>query len=116
MVQTQKRIHQRFLTDALRICWVITFRVLSEKVLPPHRVLCCETEVGLKSIVRQIEPELHVDAHHHVAVELGRFLPNVLYITSPHHPSASTTPTSSAAPTVPSTLLSATSFRAFFGP
>jgi hypothetical protein len=69
VVQTQKRIHQRFLTDALRICGVITFRVLSEKVLPPHRVLCCETEVGLKSIVRQIEPELHVDAHHHVATQ-----------------------------------------------
>ena len=29
--------------------------------LPPQRLLFCETEVGKTSLVRQLEPELHID-------------------------------------------------------
>ncbi len=31
--------------------------------IPPHRVLFCSTLEGKVSIVRQLEPELHIDGH-----------------------------------------------------
>lgn len=31
--------------------------------IPPHRVLFCSTLEGKTSIVRQLEPELHIDGH-----------------------------------------------------
>jgi hypothetical protein len=30
--------------------------------LPPQRLLFCSTQPGKQSIVRQIEPDLHIDA------------------------------------------------------
>ena len=33
--------------------------------IPAHRVLFCSTLVGKTSIVRQLEPDLHVDGHPH---------------------------------------------------
>ena len=36
---------------------------LSAGQIPPQRVLCCSTLEGKVSIVRQLEPELHIDGH-----------------------------------------------------
>lgn len=45
-----------------------------------HHVLCCSTLEGKVPIVRQLEPELHVDGHPASVDELKRFLPRLLLI------------------------------------
>ena len=32
--------------------------------IPPQRLLFCETEVGKTSVVRQLEPKVHIDGQH----------------------------------------------------
>ncbi|PNH04545.1 Peroxisome biogenesis protein 22 [Tetrabaena socialis] len=46
----------------------------------PHHVLCCSTLEGKVPIVRQLEPDLHVDAHSASVDELRRFLPTLLLV------------------------------------
>ena len=36
--------------------------------IPAHRVLFCSTLEGKTSIVRQLEPDLHVDGHPHTVL------------------------------------------------
>ncbi len=46
----------------------------------PHRVLFCGTAVGSTSLVRQLEPDLHVDGDAATVKELQRFLPRLLLV------------------------------------
>ncbi|KAG2492432.1 hypothetical protein HYH03_009375 [Edaphochlamys debaryana] len=46
----------------------------------PHHVLCCSTLDGKVPIVRQLEPDLHVDGHPVSVEELRRFLPRLLLV------------------------------------
>jgi len=48
--------------------------------VPRHRVLTCETEVGKVSVVRQLEPEVHVDASRETVEGLSRFLPRLVLV------------------------------------
>lgn len=43
-------------------------------LLPAHRILFCETLEGKVSIVRQVEPVLHIDGHSSTIIELTRFV------------------------------------------
>ncbi len=45
-----------------------------------HHVLCCSTLEGKVPIVRQLEPDLHMDAHTASVEELKRFLPQLLLV------------------------------------
>lgn len=48
--------------------------------IKPHHVLCCSTVEGKVPIVRQLEPDLHMDAHTASVEELKRFLPQLLLV------------------------------------
>lgn len=65
---------------------------LFECGLDPRKVVFCETETGRVSIVRQIEPDLHVDETASVVSELQRFVKFVAFIS----PQAKATPGLSA--------------------
>lgn len=49
-------------------------------LVPPHRLLFCRTHDGKQSIVRQLEPALHVEGNPAAAKALARFLPKVLLV------------------------------------
>ena len=38
--------------------------------VPPHRLLFCSTAEGKVAIVRQLEPELHIDGSHNTVDDL----------------------------------------------
>ena len=46
----------------------------------PHRLLFCSTPEGKTSIVRQIEPDLHIDGSGATIEELRRFMPQLLQV------------------------------------
>eukprot|EP00198_Chlamydomonas_reinhardtii_P006121 XP_001695457.1 predicted protein [Chlamydomonas reinhardtii] len=46
----------------------------------PHHLLCCSTLDGKVPIVRQLDPDLHVDGHAVSVDELKRFLPRLLLV------------------------------------
>jgi hypothetical protein len=49
----------------------------------PHHVLFCSTLDGKVSVVRQIEPDLHIDGAAKTIEDLKRFMPQLLHITQP---------------------------------
>ncbi|KAK9817998.1 hypothetical protein WJX72_005563 [[Myrmecia] bisecta] len=51
--------------------------------IKPHRVLFCSTLEGKVSIVRQLEPELHIDGHAATIEGLKRFMPQLVHVTQP---------------------------------
>lgn len=51
--------------------------------VPPHRLLFCSTLTGKVSLVRQLEPGLHVDGHPATVSELRRFMPLLLQVVAP---------------------------------
>lgn len=55
----------------------------SEGQIKPHRLLFCSTLEGKVSIVRQLEPELHIDGHPSTVEDLKRFMPQILHIMQP---------------------------------
>ncbi|CAD7699199.1 unnamed protein product [Ostreobium quekettii] len=51
--------------------------------IPSHKLLVCETLPGKIAIVRQVEPELHVDGDRRTIEDLQRFIPQQLHIHKP---------------------------------
>ncbi|KAI8475153.1 MAG: hypothetical protein J3K34DRAFT_382804 [Monoraphidium minutum] len=49
--------------------------------VPPQRLLLCGTADGKVSLVRQLEPDLHIDASPRTVGDLSRFVPQLLLIT-----------------------------------
>eukprot|EP00879_Flechtneria_rotunda_P003187 GHRR01003410.1.p2 GENE.GHRR01003410.1~~GHRR01003410.1.p2 ORF type:complete len:268 (+),score=79.02 GHRR01003410.1:825-1628(+) len=49
----------------------------------PHHLLFCSTLEGKVSIVRQIEPDLHIDGSARTIEDLKRFMPQLLHIPQP---------------------------------
>jgi hypothetical protein len=49
--------------------------------LSPHRVLFCETDIGYKALVRQLNPQLHVEQSMQFANEMSSYL-NAIAIVS----------------------------------
>lgn len=49
----------------------------------PHHILFCSTLNGKVSVVRQIEPELHIDGSGKTIDDLKRFMPQLLHIMQP---------------------------------
>jgi hypothetical protein len=49
----------------------------------PHHVLFCSTLDGKVSVVRQIEPDLHIDGSGKTIEDLRRFMPQLLHISQP---------------------------------
>ena len=60
-----------------------------KRQIPPHRLIFCETLQGKVAVVRQLEPELHVDADHRTIGELQRFIPQQIHIYKPEESMAS---------------------------
>ncbi|GIL56132.1 hypothetical protein Vafri_11577 [Volvox africanus] len=54
-----------------------------------HHLLCCSTLDGKVPIVRQLEPELHVDGHSGSIDDLKRFMPHLLLVREGHTSAAS---------------------------
>ncbi|GJD07299.1 Peroxisome biogenesis protein 22 [Galdieria sulphuraria] len=50
--------------------------------LHPAKVLFCETLQGTTAIVRQLEPQMHIDSNPSVIVDLERFIQRLVYIGS----------------------------------
>jgi len=48
--------------------------------LPPHRLIFCEKLKGKVSLVRQIEPQLHIDGSSETLEELQRFIPHLYQV------------------------------------
>ncbi|KAL6782272.1 hypothetical protein ACKKBG_A06185 [Auxenochlorella protothecoides x Auxenochlorella symbiontica] len=48
--------------------------------LPPHRLLFCGTREGKASMVRQLEPQLHIDADAETVRQLQRFVPSLVLV------------------------------------
>jgi hypothetical protein len=46
-----------------------------------HKILFCSTAEGKISMVRQLEPDLHIDAAAPTVQELKRFMPQLLHVT-----------------------------------
>jgi hypothetical protein len=53
--------------------------------IPPHKLLCCDTLDGKVSLVRQLEPGLHVDGHPATIHALQRFVGRLALIHDNHH-------------------------------
>eukprot|EP00241_Pyramimonas_parkeae_P012707 CAMPEP_0114260102 /NCGR_PEP_ID=MMETSP0058-20121206/20275_1 /TAXON_ID=36894 /ORGANISM="Pyramimonas parkeae, CCMP726" /LENGTH=276 /DNA_ID=CAMNT_0001375249 /DNA_START=50 /DNA_END=880 /DNA_ORIENTATION=+ len=49
--------------------------------IPLQRVLFCGTSVGCTAIVRQLEPDLHIEGSAEVVKSLAPFVPRMLFIT-----------------------------------
>ena len=52
--------------------------------IPPHKLLCCDTLDGKVSLVRQLEPGLHVDGHPATIHALQRFVGRLALIHDDH--------------------------------
>lgn len=48
--------------------------------IPSQRFLFCETLVGKMSLVRQIEPEVHIDGDSSTIEQLQRFIPRLIAV------------------------------------
>lgn len=55
--------------------------ILAPGGVSPTHVLFCGTDIGVKSFVRQIEPEWHVDSSEQRLVDLSRFVRHELFVT-----------------------------------
>lgn len=53
---------------------------LGRHQLPPHRLLFCSTEDGKASMVRQLSPDVHVDASQKTVLALQRFIRRVVLV------------------------------------
>jgi len=65
--------------------------------VPPQRSLFCSTLDGKTAVVRQLEPDLHVDASATTVGALRRFLPQILHVRPAGRPAAPAAPTGSVA-------------------
>jgi hypothetical protein len=74
--------------------------------LKQHHLLFCSTLDGKVSIVRQIEPDLHIDGSAKTIEDLKRFMPQLLHLPQPN---------SAAAGQCSSNVVSSSSLAAFFG-
>jgi hypothetical protein len=55
----------------------------SQGQLKPHRLLFCSTPEGKVSMVRQLDPELHIDGSRATVDSLQRFIPQLLLVAKP---------------------------------
>jgi hypothetical protein len=95
-------VGQAVVTGALEAAGVLGS---SAGQIKPHKLLFCSTLEGKVSIVRQLEPDLHIDGHPATIESLRRFMPKLLHVVGPGLQQAA-----AGAPNV----LGATSLRAFF--
>lgn len=79
--------------------------------VPPQRLLLCGTTDGKVSIVRQLEPDLHVDASARTVGDLSRFVPQLLLISEPGRPGGGPPAVAAAA-----NVEAAASLAEFFSP
>lgn len=80
MAQVSSDIGEAAVRDALVSAGVLG----NEKgQIPPHRLVVCETLQGKTSLVRQLEPELHIDGDHQTIEELQHFIPQQIHIYKP---------------------------------
>lgn len=70
--------------------------------IQPHRVLFCGSVAGKVSVVRQLEPDVHIDGNHLTVDELRRFLPRLLHVQRPADPAAGAGPATPNIRVVPS--------------
>ncbi|GMH37272.1 hypothetical protein BSKO_05145 [Bryopsis sp. KO-2023] len=77
MSQVSSDIGEAVVRGALEAAGVIG---KGPRQVPPHHLILCDTLKGKVAVVRQIEPELHVDGDHNTVSELQRFIPQQLHI------------------------------------
>lgn len=80
ITQVQDDIGQAVLIGSLEAAGLIGDQ---KGQIQPHHVLFCSTLDGKVSMVRQLEPDLHVDGTAKTIDDLKRFLPQLLHITQP---------------------------------
>ncbi|KAK3259304.1 hypothetical protein CYMTET_31694 [Cymbomonas tetramitiformis] len=56
--------------------------VAGKGILASHKSLYCTTHVGCTAIVRQLEPDLHIESSVEIVKELSRFVPRLLHVNA----------------------------------
>jgi hypothetical protein len=84
--------------------------------VPPQRLLLCGTLDGKVSVVRQLEPELHIDASPRTVGDLSRFVPQLLLITGGPGEGGSGSGGGAPAVAAAANVECAASLEAFFNP
>jgi hypothetical protein len=102
--QVQDEVGQAVMLGALEAAGVLGGRPGQVR---PHHVLFCCTLDGKVSLVRQLEPDLHIDNAAKTVEDLKRFMPRLLHIPPPGH---------DAAGQGASNVASSPSLAAHFGP
>ncbi|KAF5829924.1 hypothetical protein DUNSADRAFT_15304 [Dunaliella salina] len=77
LAQVMDDVGQAVITGALEAAGLIGPQPTQ---LPPQRLLFCSTHPGKQSMVRQIEPDLHVDSDARTVEDLRRFVPQLLWV------------------------------------
>jgi hypothetical protein len=52
-----------------------------EAVVPRHRLLFYQTDLGYKSILRQLSPQVHLETSSELALEMQRFLESIVMVS-----------------------------------
>lgn len=102
ITQVQDDVGQAVLTGSLEAAGLIGSQ---PGQLRPHHLLFCSTLDGKVSIVRQLEPDLHIDGSAKTIDDLKRFMPQLLHIPQPG---------TAAAGQGSSNVASSSSLKAFF--
>lgn len=76
-LQVQDDVGQAVVTGALEAAGLVGSQ---PGQLKPHRLLFCSTLDGKVSIVRQLEPDLHIDGSAKTIEDLKRFMPQLLHV------------------------------------
>ena len=53
----------------------------SIKGIPHHRWIFCETDMGYRSILRQLNPRLHLEKDLYIAKQMAPYIPTIVMIT-----------------------------------
>lgn len=102
ITQVQDDVGQAVLTGSLEAAGLVGSQ---PGQLQPHHLLFCSTLDGKVSIVRQLEPDLHIDGSATTIDDLKRFMPQLLHILQPG---------TAAAGQGSSNVASSSSLKAFF--
>lgn len=78
ITQVQDDVGQAVMLGALEAAGLVG---TAQGQILPHHVLFCSTLDGKVSVVRQIEPDLHIDGAAKTIEDLKRFMPQLLHIT-----------------------------------
>jgi hypothetical protein len=58
-----------------------SIKEMIKDIIPQHRILFCETEIGYKAILRQLNPQLHLEDNLAYAREMNAYLNDIAVVS-----------------------------------